>query len=102
MIARSSDGLRTSAIAAELGCHRETVPKRLTRFNADGLDGSGDRPGAGRKPLLTEAKLSTLVALARNTPRGRPVQWPDGTLTPTDDRPEAPAEWTLDSLTEVC
>lgn len=98
MIARSWDGLRTSAIAAELGCHQETVRARLTRFNAEGLDGLGDRPGAGRKPRLTEAERSTLVALARSTPPGRPIQWPDGTLTAVDDRPEAPAEWTLDSL----
>ena len=98
MVARSWDGLRTSAIAAELGCHQETVRERLTRFNAEGLDGLGDRPGAGRKPRLTEAERSTLVALARSTPTGRPIQWPDGTLTPVDERPEAPAEWTLDSL----
>jgi transposase len=98
MSARSWDGLRTSAIAAELGCHPETVRERLTRFNAEGLDGLGDRPGAGRKPRLTEGERSTLVALARSTPPGRPVQWPDGTLTPVDERPEAPAEWTLDGL----
>jgi transposase len=98
MIVRSWDGLRTSAIAAELGCHQETVRERITRFNADGVDGLGDRPGAGRRPRLTEAERSTLVALARSTPPGRPIQWPDGTLTPMDDRPEAPAEWTLDSL----
>ena len=98
MVARSWDGLRTSAIAAELGCHQETVRERLTRFNAEGLDGLGDRPGAGRKPRLTEAERSTLVALARSTPTGRPIRWPDGTLTPVDERPEAPAEWTLDSL----
>ncbi len=98
MIARSWDGLRTSAVAAELGCHPETVRERLTRFNAEGVDGLGDRPGAGRKPRLTEAERSTLVALARGTPPGRPIQWPDGTLTPVDKRPEAPAEWTLDSL----
>ena len=98
MVARSWDGLRTSAIAGELGCHQETVRERLTRFNAEGLDGLGDRPGAGRKPRLTEAERSTLVALARSTPTGRPIQWPDGTLTPVDERPEAPAEWTLDSL----
>jgi transposase len=98
MIARSWDGLRTSAIAAELGCHQETVRERLTRFNAEGLDGLGDRPGAGRKPRLTEAERSTLIALARSTPPGRPIQWPDGTLTPVDERAEAPAEWTLDSL----
>jgi transposase len=98
MIVRSWDGRRTSAIAAELGCHQETVRERLTRFNAEGLDGLGDRPGAGRKPRLTEAERSTLVALARSTPPGRPIQWPDGSLTPVDKRPEAPAEWTLDSL----
>ena len=98
MIARSWDGLRTSAIAAELGCHPETVRERLTRFNAAGLDGLGDRPGPGRKPRLTEAERSELVALARSTPPGRPVQWPDGTLAPVDTRPEAPAQWTLDRL----
>jgi transposase len=98
MIARSWDGLRTGAIAAELGCHPETVRERLARFNAEGLDGLGDRPGAGRKPRLTEAERSTLVALARSIPPGRPIQWPDGTLTPVDDRPAAPAEWTLDRL----
>jgi transposase len=98
MVARSWDGLRTGAIATELGCHQETVRERLARFNAAGLDGLGDRPGAGRKPRLTEAERSTLVALARGTPPGRPIQWPDGTLTPVDKRPEAPTEWTLDSL----
>ena len=98
MVARSWDGLRTSAIAAELGCHQETVRGRLSRFSAEGLDGLGERPGAGRKPRLTEAERSTLVALARSAPPGRPIQGPDGTLTPVDKRPEAPAEWTLDSL----
>jgi transposase len=98
MIARSWDGLRTSAIAAELSCHQETVRKRIARFNAGGLDGLGDRPGAGRKPRLTEAERSTLIALARSTPPGRPIQWADRTLTPVDDRPEAPTAWTLDSL----
>src|SRR4030095_13107065 len=101
MVARSWDGLRTSAIASELGCHQETVRERLGRFNAEGLDGLGGRPGAGRKPRLTEAERSTLVALARSTPPGRPVQRPDGTLTPVDDRPEAPAQWTLESLVVV-
>ena len=98
MVARSWDGLRTSAIAAELGCHQETVRERLTRFNAEGLDGLGGRPGAGRKPRLTEDERSTLVALARSTPPGRPIQWADGTLAAVDTRPEAPAEWTLDRL----
>lgn len=96
MIARSWDGLRTTAIARELRCHPQTVRQRLARFNAAGVDGLGDRPGAGRKPRLTEAERSALVALARSTPPGRPIQWPTGTLTPVDPRPEAPAHWTLD------
>ena len=49
MIARRWDGRRTTAIAAELGCHPQTVRERLARFNAEGLDGLGDRPGAGRQ-----------------------------------------------------
>ena len=50
MITRSWDGARTSQIAAELHCHPQTVRERIKRFNAEGLDGLGDRPGAGRKP----------------------------------------------------
>ena len=100
MIARSWDGLRTAAIAQELGCHLQTVRGRLLRFNAEGLDGLGDRPRAGRKPWLTKAERSTLVALARSAPPGRPLQWPDGSVTSVDDRPEAPAQWTLDSLNQ--
>jgi transposase len=98
MIVRSWDGARTTAIARELGCHPQTVRERLVRFNAEGLEGLGDRPGAGRKPRLTEAERSTLVALARSTPPGRPTTWPDGTLAPTDARPQAAAHWTLDRL----
>jgi hypothetical protein len=58
MILRSWEGLRTTATAQELGCHPPTVRERLVRFNAEGIDGLGDRPGAGRKPRLTEAQRS--------------------------------------------
>ncbi len=98
MIARSWDGQRTTAIARALGCHPQTVRERIQRFTAAGVDGLGDRPGAGRKPRLTEAERSGLVALARSTPPGRPVTWPDGTLEAVDPRPEAAADWTLDRL----
>src|SRR5919109_917174 len=63
MIVRSWEGLRTGAIAAELHCHPQTVRERLLRFNAEGVEGLGDRLGPGRKPRLTEAARSTLVAL---------------------------------------
>ena len=49
LIARSWDGLRTTAIAVELGCHPQTVRKRIVRFNVKGIDGLGDRREPGRK-----------------------------------------------------
>src|SRR6478736_3016000 len=64
MVARSWAGLRATAIAAELGCHPQTVRERLARFNAEGLGGLGDRPGAGRKRRLTETERGRILALA--------------------------------------
>jgi transposase len=53
IISSSWQGLRTTRIAEELLCHPQTVRWRLHRFNAEGLDGLGDRPGPGRKPRIT-------------------------------------------------
>jgi transposase len=97
MIAMSWDGLRVPAIAAALGCSQKAVRDRLARFAADGLDGLGDRPGAGRKPRIGQAQRSQLIALARSTPPGRPVRDDAGELAAAD--PEGPAVWTLDALT---
>jgi len=47
MIARSWDGARTTQIAAELGCHPQTVRERIWRFAAEGLGGLGTGPAAG-------------------------------------------------------
>jgi transposase len=99
MIARSWDGLRTAAIARELACHPQTVRERLLRFNAEGLDGLGDRPGAGRKPRLTEAERGVILGLVASDPPGRPVRQPHGELEAADER--GPARWTLDALAEA-
>ena len=96
MIARSWDGLRTAAIAAELGCHPQTVRERLARFNLEGLDGLGDRPGPGRKRRLSEAERSLVLALAATDPPGRLVRGADGELAARDDGAEA--RWTLSAL----
>src|SRR5919202_924285 len=80
MIARSWDGLRTAAIARELQCHPQTVRERLVRFNAEGLDGLGDRPGPGRRPRLTEAERSAIVGLVATEPPGRLLTPADGAL----------------------
>ncbi|WP_230884091.1 helix-turn-helix domain-containing protein [Planomonospora sp. ID82291] len=85
-------GMRGPAIAEQVGCHPETVRRRLHRFNAEGLDGLGDRPGSGRKPRLTQAERSQIIALAKSTPPGR-LRWrPWGELEADDET--GPAVWT--------
>ena len=99
MIARSWDGLRTTQIAEELGCHPQTVRERFHRFNEEGLDGLGDRPGAGRKPRITEQERSKIIALVSKEPPGRLVTESDG-LMHAEDEAKA-AYWTLDALAEA-
>jgi transposase len=99
MVAHSWDGLRTTQIAELLGCHPQTVRERLHRFNAEGVDGLGDRPGPGRPRRLTETERGRIIALARSAPPGRLQQGGEGLLAPA--QPEAPAHWTLDTLTEA-
>src|SRR5215218_2400053 len=99
MIAHSWDGARTAQIAAELGCHPQTVRERLHRFNAEGVDGLGDRPGPGRPRRLSETERGRIIALARSQPPGRLYQGGEGLLAPA--QPEAPAHWTLNTLTEA-
>ncbi|HUZ00105.1 MAG TPA: helix-turn-helix domain-containing protein [Thermomicrobiaceae bacterium] len=98
MIVRSWAGQRTTAIAAALGCHPQTVRERLVRFNADGLDGLGDRPGGGRKPRLTEQERGTLIRLARSTPPGRAERVSEGLAAA---EPDQDAQWSLDALTRA-
>jgi len=96
MITRSWDGLRTREIAQELGRHPQTVRERLVRFNAEGIDGLGDRPGKGCKSRLTEDERSQIIALAKGSPLGAITREADGTLAMVDA--DAPTHWTLDAL----
>src|SRR5215470_17125356 len=82
MIVRSWDGLRTQAIAAELGCHPQTVRERFHACNDWGLEGLGMRPVPGRPPRLTEAERRAVIALAASPAPGRLVRFPDGTRAP--------------------
>jgi transposase len=97
MITLSWDGLRTTQIASELRCHPQTVRERIHRFNAEGLDGLGDRPGAGRKPRITEAERSLVISLVGTDQPGRLVRGAGGELEARDEHREA--HWTLDALT---
>ncbi|MEV0150701.1 MULTISPECIES: helix-turn-helix domain-containing protein [unclassified Nonomuraea] len=99
IVVASWDGLRVPAIAAKLGCHPETVRRRLHRFNGEGIDGLGDRPGPGRRPRLTESERSHIIALVKTTPPGRPMLdlWLNGLAAAEEE--DAPGVWTLDTLT---
>jgi transposase len=98
IIALSWDGLGVAAIAAEIGCHENTVRRWLHRFNAAGLDGLGNQPGVGRKRRITEAERSRIIALARSAPPGRLARDAAGELSADDER--GPAQWTLDTLAQ--
>ena len=99
MIAFSWDGWRTTVIAAELHCHPQTVRERIDRFNAEGVDGLGDRPGSGRKARLTQTDTSRIVALVATPPPGRLQRQADGSLEAEDV--DGGAHWTLDALVEA-
>lgn len=68
---------RATTIAYELGCHPQTLREHTARFNEEGLDGLGDRPGVGRKPRLMEEERGRIVVLARAEPPGKPVRMGD-------------------------
>lgn len=97
MVARSWEGLRVRQIAAELGCHPQTVRDRFHAFNQRGVDGLGMKSGSGRKPRLTEQERSVILALVKTSPPGKPTYELTGELQAPD--PDADSEWTLDTLT---
>ena len=99
IVALSWDGLGVPAIAGQLGCHPKKVRRWLHRFSAGGIYGLGDRPGAGRKRRITEAERSAIIALARSAPPGRLLR--DGTGELPAEREDGPAQWTLDTLSQV-
>ena len=99
MVVGSWAGWRTTEIAAGLGCHPQTVRERLTRCNAAGVDGLGDRPGGGRPRRLTEGERSRLIALVATAPPGKLVRQPHGELVAADE--DEPAQWSLDALADA-
>jgi transposase len=99
IIALSWDGLGVPAIAGQLGCHPKKVRRWLHRFNAAGIDGLGDRPGAGRRRRITGAERSAVIALARSEPPGRLARDGAGELPAEDE--DGPAQWTLDALAQA-
>jgi len=99
IVSLSWRGLRITTIAEELGCHPQTVRRRLHRFNTEGIEGLADRAGAGRKPRITEEERSKIIALVAKDPPGRLLTESDGVLRAEDETKAA--YWTLDALAEA-
>ncbi len=96
IVACSWDGEHVEAIAKELHCSPQTVRRRLHRFDAEGIEGLGERPKPGRPRRLTTEDDSKLIALVRQAPPGRLVTQRDGTMVAREE--EAEAQWSLNAL----
>ena len=96
MVVESWAGKTPDQIAAELHCHPQTVRVHVARFNQQGIEGLGVQPGSGRKPRLSEAERSVIVALPSQPPPGRLVTQRDGTMVARDE--SGSAQWSLDAL----
>ena len=99
MVLLSWDDKTPNEIAAELGCHPQTVRIHLKRFTLEGIAGLGMRPGSGRKSRLTEQERSRILALARQEPPGHLSARADGTMGARDE--EGSAQWSLNALTQA-
>jgi transposase len=98
-VARSWDGERVEAIAQALQCDPQTVRRRIHRFDAEGLEGLGDRPKPGRPRRLTAEDDSRLIVLVNQAPPGRLVTQRDGSMVARDE--EAEAQWSLNALAQA-
>ena len=93
IVSPSWKGLRTARIAEELGCHPKTVRKRLHRFNAEGIDGLGDRPGAGRSPASPRTSAPGSSPWSANDPPGKLLIGSDGGSASTTRRGQPTGPW---------
>jgi transposase len=71
MVVLSWDGKRVQTIAKEVQCSAQTMRRRLNRFDAEGIEGLGDRPRSGRPSRLTEGERSKLIAPVKQALPGR-------------------------------
>ena len=99
MVAKSWDGERVETIAQELHCSAQTVRRRLHRFDAEGIEGLGDRLKPGRPRRLTATDDSKIIALVSQAPPGRLVTQEDGTMVARDE--QGSAQWSLTALAQA-
>jgi transposase len=67
-LANALDGMSRAEAAHQAGMDRQTLRDWVIRFNAEGVEGLGDRPRCGRPSWLDEGQLATLKALVLRGP----------------------------------
>jgi transposase len=68
IVLAAADGASNAHIAADLGCHVDTVRKWRRRYCADRLDGLTDRPRSGRPRQFSAVQVAEVKALACELP----------------------------------
>ena len=71
----AADGLKNTAIAGELGVHRNMVAKWRGRFLEHRLDGLGDEPRPGRPRTVTDAQVEEVVVRTLETTPPDATHW---------------------------
>jgi transposase len=73
VILAAANGGSNAGIAADLGCHVDTVRKWRRRYCADRLAGLQDRPRSGRPRQFSAVQVAEVKALACELPADRDV-----------------------------
>jgi transposase len=67
-LANVLDGMRREDAAGQAGMDRQTLRDWVIRFNAEGIEGLGDRPKSGRPAWLDDGQLAAFKALVLRGP----------------------------------
>jgi transposase len=67
-LANALDGMSRDRAAKQAGMDRQTLRDWVIRFNAEGVEGLGDRPRSGRPPFLGEGQMAAVKALVLRGP----------------------------------
>ena len=74
MVLLRLDGIGVEAAAMQLGTTAKRVSTWAKRFEKEGLAGLDDKPGRGRKPSLSEAKVARVLTEVTQPPKHR-TRW---------------------------
>jgi transposase len=75
VILRCADGLRSKAVAAELGIHEHTVGKWRRRFLAQRIDGLTDEPRPGRPRRISDDEVAAVIERTLQTTPTDATHW---------------------------